>query len=255
MASSPKSTGKSATTRYQEVAQALMHDLERGKHTVGSMFPTELEICARFGISRHTAREAIRRLTDIGLVSRRAGIGTTVRALSVSSRYTASISDPSELIAFTQQTRFDLIAEDWVDIKGELTHILPSAVGERWLRFTGRRFVAEATLPIAFAQILVHPAFEGIRHKIDKPGAIIYRLIEELDGEPIAELKQEISCVSLSKKVADLLGARAGSPAMRVLRYYIGAHGATQSVAINTYPQDRFKLTTLWKLDWAASES
>lgn len=238
-----------AIPRYQAVAQALMGDLEQGKFKVGALLPTEMEICARFGISRHTAREAIRRLSEAGLVSRRAGIGTTVKAQTVSARYTASVSDPGELIAFTRQTRLDLLAFDRVEITGELAEILPQAVGQRWPRFKLRRFVADSDEPIGYAEIIVHPDFESIREQIHKPGVTVYGLIAALRGKPATELEQEISCIALPTKIASLLGVRAGTPALRVLRYYLGEHGSLLSVAINTYPRDRFKLTTRWRLD------
>ncbi len=244
-----KSTEAPSTPRYQAVAQALMRDLEKGKFKVGTLFPTEMEICERFGISRHTAREAIRRLTDAGLVTRRAGIGTTVKAQAVQARYSASVSDPGELIAFTHQTRVDLLAFDRTEIKGELAEILPDAVGQTWPRFKLRRFVADSDEPIAYAEILVQPQFEAIREKIHQPGATVYGLIEELRGAPAAELMQEISCIALPRPIATLLGARAGTPALRVLRYYLGEHDELLSVAINTYPRERFKLRTRWRLD------
>src|ERR1035441_3716066 len=48
--------------RYAAVAKALILEIERGRFPVGEKLPTEQEICERFGISRFTAREAIRRL-------------------------------------------------------------------------------------------------------------------------------------------------------------------------------------------------
>src|SRR5688572_12145983 len=99
----PTTASSKSVPRYITVAQALMQEIESGKLPVGGMLPTEVEICERFGISRHTAREAVRQLTDRGIVTRRAGIGTTIRKNAVNARYTASISDPSELIAFTRQ--------------------------------------------------------------------------------------------------------------------------------------------------------
>src|SRR5688572_17361940 len=112
----PHAIGKSVP-RYLTVAQALMQEIESGKLPVGGMLPTEAEICERFGISRYTAREAVRQLTERGIVTRRAGIGTTIRNNTVNARYTASISDPSELIAFTKQTRVQVLGEDKVLIK------------------------------------------------------------------------------------------------------------------------------------------
>src|ERR1035441_3390144 len=62
--------------RYAAVAKALILEIERGRFPVGEKLPTEQEICERFGISRFTAREAIRRLTEAGLAFKRAGVGT-----------------------------------------------------------------------------------------------------------------------------------------------------------------------------------
>ncbi len=248
----PRSPIAPNTPRYLVVAQSLMRDIERGKYKVGGMLPTEVEICEKFGISRYTAREAIRRLTDLGLITRRAGIGTTVKARTINSRYTASISDPTDLFAFTRQTRLKVLAEDWVDIRGEWAEILPQAQGERWLRVSALRYMEGLDEPIAHTQILVHPTYQDIRAQLVKPGTTVYRLIEDMHGERIAELKQEISCETMPKDIGKLLNARAGTPVLRVLRYYIGSHDNLCSVAVNNYPRGRFKLATSWRLDWSA---
>lgn len=240
--------------RYITVAQTLMQDIEKGTFPVGGMLPTENEICERFGISRYTAREAVRQLTDLGMVTRRAGIGTTINSKSVNARYTAHISDPTELFAFQKQTRAQLLGEDKVTIRGEWVKLLPDASGQVWPRFTSLRYPAGGTEPIMYTETLVHPAYEGIRDRIHKPGQTVYKLIEQLRGERVNALKQEITCVALPKRIADLLHARAGAPALRVLRYYLGADESLLSVAINTYPQDRFKLVTRWQLNWNAEK-
>ena len=57
-----------AQPRYQDVADVLMKEVSEGKFPIGSMLPTELELCERFDVSRYTVREALRRLEEIGLV-------------------------------------------------------------------------------------------------------------------------------------------------------------------------------------------
>jgi GntR family transcriptional regulator len=42
-------------------------------------FPTDIELVTRYGVSRQTVREAVRRLSDAGLVERTRGRGTRVR--------------------------------------------------------------------------------------------------------------------------------------------------------------------------------
>ena len=237
--------------RYRVVAQALIRDIERGRYQVGDMLPTEAQLCEQFGVSRYTVREAIRRLTDAGLITRRAGVGTTVKARAARSRYTASVSDLTELFAFTRQTHLQILSEHWVKDRAR-EDLPPDLAGRRWLCFTALRFAKDAAEPLAHVQMLVHPAYEAIRDNLHKPGITVYRLIEDLHGERIVELRQQIGCTAVPRKVAGLLGVKAGSPALRVLRYYYGANEELFSVAINTYPQDRVNLTTRWQLDWNA---
>src|SRR5574337_1295699 len=45
--------------RYAEVGDQLREAIERGDYPVGSLLPTELELCDRFEISRYTARAAL----------------------------------------------------------------------------------------------------------------------------------------------------------------------------------------------------
>ena len=47
---------------YQEIADELLGEIRSGKVPVGQMMPTEMEVRDRFGVSRHTIREAIRQL-------------------------------------------------------------------------------------------------------------------------------------------------------------------------------------------------
>ena len=235
---------------YRVVAQALLRDIERGRYKVGDRLPTEVEVCAQFGVSRHTAREAMRRLAEAGLLVRRAGVGTTVKAASqLQGRYTARVSDLSDLFAFNRLTRFELLAEDTVVIDASLAEILPAAAGQRWLRFSVLRHAPRTPGPIVHTHILMRPGYEAVRDRIGEPGVMVYELIEQLHGQRIAELRQEISCVRTPAAIARLLGTRPGSPGLRVLRWYVAADASVLSVAINTYPEARFKLTTRWRLD------
>ncbi len=239
-----------AAPRYLVIAQSLMRDIEQGRFKVGDLLPTEAQVCEQFGVSRYTAREAMRRLAEAGLLSRRAGVGTTVKATSTRTRYTAQVSDLTELFAFNRQTRLQILAQDSVIVDAGLAELLPGALGQRWTCFTALRHVEGATGPIVHTRILMRPGYEAVRDRIGEPGVMVYELIEQLHGERVVELRQEISCLRTPKAIAQLLGTRAGAPALRVLRYYVGQDDAVLSLAINTYPEERFKLNTRWRLDW-----
>ncbi len=239
---------RSGSPRYQIVADALAADIERGVYGIGDLLPGELDIAQRYGLSRHTTREALRCLEDLGLIVRRPGIGTIVKARSTQSHYTATIEDLAELAHHTRQTRLKVLAEEWVTVEGELTQYLPGAQGQRWLRFRTLRYPSKGTEPISYTEIYVHPLFERIRERIHEPDMMVYRLIEEQHGERVRELRQEISAIATPAGIAPLLGTQADAPALKVVRFYLGKRDALLSVSVNIYPQNRFKVTTRWQM-------
>ena len=64
--------------RWRQIANALAASIERGAFADGSMLPSAASIAERYGVHRHTARQAFRHLEDLGLVSVARGRGTTV---------------------------------------------------------------------------------------------------------------------------------------------------------------------------------
>src|SRR5437762_11604176 len=72
------SNAASEKTRYVMVATALKEEIVKGAYPVGSQLPTEAELCARFAVSRHTVREALRLLRDERLIASRQGAGSVV---------------------------------------------------------------------------------------------------------------------------------------------------------------------------------
>ncbi len=67
---------KSFVPIYHQLKEAFREMIESRKLKPGSKIPSEVELAARYGISRMTARRAITELTKDGLVVRRHGKGT-----------------------------------------------------------------------------------------------------------------------------------------------------------------------------------
>lgn len=72
------SVSKSKPARYELIADYLK-ELVAGAEP-GDRLPSEAELCERFGVSRMTARQAVQLVANDGLVERRRGAGTFVRA-------------------------------------------------------------------------------------------------------------------------------------------------------------------------------
>jgi DNA-binding LacI/PurR family transcriptional regulator len=69
-----------ATPKYQQVYAALRREIQSGRLGRGDRLPSEAELVRQFGASRITVGRAVRDLQAAGLVERRAGSGTFVKA-------------------------------------------------------------------------------------------------------------------------------------------------------------------------------
>jgi len=67
-----------AQPMHQQIADDLRSQIEAGTLLAGKQLPTELELRERYGASRNTIRDAIKRLTSLGLVVTKSSQGTFV---------------------------------------------------------------------------------------------------------------------------------------------------------------------------------
>jgi GntR family transcriptional regulator len=67
-----------ANPMYRQIAEDLRGRIESGELAPGSQLPTELELRDQYSASRNTVRDAIKWLTNLGLVVTRPGQGTFV---------------------------------------------------------------------------------------------------------------------------------------------------------------------------------
>lgn len=75
---------KSPLPLWAQVLDDLRRRLAAGEFADG--FPADRELITTYGVSRHTAREAVRRLHGEGLLERERGRGTTVKAPTIEQR-------------------------------------------------------------------------------------------------------------------------------------------------------------------------
>lgn len=238
--------------QYALVAQQLIADITAGRYPVGSLLPGEHELCTHFGVSRHTIREAIRRLQERGLVVRHRGVGTTVKASRPVARYVQSTSTLEDLPQYVQETRLVTTHAEDVIADAALAQQLRCPEGQRWVRVRGMRYAGREKLPIALTEIHIGAAYAGIRRLIGTMKVPVYALIEKQYGVSIVEVQQEIAATLVGATEARLLQVTEGSAGLVVTRRYLGADGRPIEVATNIHPADRFSYSMSLRLDPAA---
>lgn len=237
MAAAPEKAA--AGPLYQSLAADLMAAIGKGAYPVGSLLPTEIELCERYAVSRFTVREALRWLSEAGLVTRRRGSGTQVIARYPTRRYTQPLGSISDLLQYAQTTKLKVTSIERVRASAALAAFLPCAEGEEWVRVYGLRY-DDAGRPVAQTSVFLHGSLAGIEAMIAPDGPVFYDLIEKKFALKLSQLTQRIVAVALSDGQARRLDAAPGAPALRTIRRYYDTDGRLMQVSDSLHPGDRY---------------
>ena len=226
--------------RYQVVADALAADIAKGRYPVGSTLPTEYELCELFAISRFTVREALRRLAEANLVTRKPRAGTTVIARHPATPYTQSLESLGDLLQYAANTEMRIDQVHSIDIDAATAADLSVPVGERWLFASGTRFRRDDDLPICVTRVYINPAFSKIAARLKNHAGAIYRLIETGYDVSVARVEQYIFAVALFSSDAAKLKAKENDPALRIVRSYFDNDDRLLETSDSIHPATRF---------------
>ena len=238
---------------YLSLARTLMQDIDKGRYAVGTSLPPEDSLAQRYGVSRHTVRQALRELKDDGIVWSRAGVGTIVRAVTEAPRFFSGIRTVSELLQFVEATEMHVIERGEVVADADLAAQLYCPVGQAWTEITILRKVPQQKLPLSYLQVYLRTEYTdavGPQKVFKQP---IYTMVEARFGVRIVEVRQEITAANLTRPMARALKAEEGQAAMRIARYYLDRSGSIVEVGIGHYPSGRYTQRSRFRAQSAES--
>jgi GntR family transcriptional regulator len=229
-----------AAPRYRQLAEALLADIGSGRYAVGDVLPGELELAERHRVSRHTVREALRRLQDFGLITRRRGIGTVVTADANAGAYVQRLGSPAELLRYPEPSRLEVRAASKITADAALASRLGCARGARWNVVSAVRRLQPSGAAIGWSDIYLSPRYAAVVPQVGRAGGRVFEMIERRYGARVARVEVEIRAGLVDASRAALLGVEAGSPSLTVLRRYREADGSVLQITIAEHPAERF---------------
>ena len=233
-------------TRYAVVAKDLIDAIASGRYPVGTLLPTEFELCELYDVSRHTVRAAITQLQTQGLVSRRKRVGTRVEAVAPRGGYSQSLATVADLahLAETQVRDIQRVRHFVMDIaEAKRLGLVP---GEHYFCVSSIRVDQQNALaPLCWTDVYAQDTYaEVIELAREQPGELIASLIEQHYGRTIDVVDQQVRAVILPADIAKSLNAEANTPGLKILRQYRDAQGVVMVVSETVHPDDRFILVT-----------
>ncbi len=240
MSESTRTTGGHAV-----LADLLRDEIGGGTYPVGSRFPTEPELQERFGVGRHTIREALKLLAEQGILGRRRKTGTTVLAQRPVAPYVHSLRDLKGLFDFAQSTQLDVRHYGFASSVAKSFESFSGLREGRWLRVAGVRSTRNDQQPLCWSEVFVPEKLAPALEAIQQGDRAIYEVIMDEQGLKLDYVEQEVSATTMPAAMADLLHAGTETAALAVKRRYVANNGQTFELSYNLYPATRYSVRSV----------
>jgi DNA-binding GntR family transcriptional regulator len=242
-------------TRYRQIAEDLIGQIRSGRLPVGGVLPGELQLMDEYSASRHTIRDALRQLEELGLVERRRGVGTRVLARRASRAYVHRVRSPAELMKYPRESRMQVAGTGYVRLGAVQAAVIGCKPGARWMRIRAVRRMPGRRPPICQLELYLRPKFAAVAGQVGRNRDLAFQLIERRYGVHVVEVGVEIMARPMPADAAAALEVDAGSPSMTVVRRYRDERGDLLCVSVSEHPGDRYTFAQTLKRAWDTDEA
>jgi len=226
--------------RYVQVAEELRARNVSGSLADGAQLPTESALCTHYGISRFTAREALRRLQTEGLIRRRQGSGTIVSTAPQQLRQ--SLSDIADLLQYAAGSEFSFEQKGEITLSAERAKELGIAEAGPWISLWGTRRLSDAHT-LAFTEVFIQPALAAHVAGLKAGRQTLFAQLAEAGGFRVARIMQSINAIAAGPVEAAALGIPRRAPILRITRLYHDENDQIVEISVSYHPGDSFTYT------------
>lgn len=229
--------------RHERVSSWLREQIESGIYAVDDLLPSEHDLCHRFGVSRITARRALRTLQDEGLIVRRHGVGSFVADLKAQAGLIAMDDLQEDLL----ENGFDLSGEVLreedvrppVDIAARM-----GLGGDAAVRFIERLWTDE-TGPVALEHVWMTKLVAQLLRPADIERNRILPVLADRYDMPVSRAEFTVRAVNAPNDIAGRLGVPWGRALQRVDTVMFAASEIPFCTRRRTFRSDRVQLRIL----------
>lgn len=229
-----------ATPRWARIAEALRHDIASGRFAPGAQLPNESLLAERFGVHRHTLRQAVRRLVHEGHLRVVQGRGTFVRELVLDYALKRRTRMSENLAEAGERARRELLGHERVPA-GEWAAALRLQPRDAVEALHTRAIVRGRPIGISTT---VYPAARlgGIAAAFIEHGSVTGAL-RALGVNDYVRAGSTVSCRLPSAAEADLLARAVTEPVLVVQFHSVDGSGLPVEAGRTLFAADAVQLT------------
>jgi len=230
------------TPKWLQVAGILRRGLEIGEFPPGETMPTEAQLNNAFGISRTTARAALNKLVQEGVLMRRSGVGSVVLGPKVDQPVSQIRGFTEDMLLRGLKPSFEVMTARWATASGEASHALGLSSSDT--PFMIERLLKANDRLIGHSVSWVRPDIFGRREPPDREylaSASLYAWLREHLTVIISGGVEYIEAQVASPDVAHLLDVAPASAVLVVTRVARTSEGLPIEFAVVTYRSDRYR--------------
>ncbi|WP_228242450.1 GntR family transcriptional regulator [Porphyrobacter sp. GA68] len=236
--------------RYLRMAGDLRDAIMAGEYAASGDFPTESELCQRYGVSRFTVREALRRLQAEGLIERRRGSGTRVQpAAALGGALHQPLSNVGELLQYARDSRIVYGLGRSGPLPREFSEQVEGNTAGVWHSLRGIRRPPNGGPPIAVTEAFFHERLGQVTTQFDLQGGTLFSQLERITGTTIGRVTQDIQAARADRTIAAALDITTRDPVLRIIRCYCDRQGKLFEISVSHHPGDSFAYSMHIDLD------
>ncbi|MDE1991994.1 MAG: GntR family transcriptional regulator [Rhizobiaceae bacterium] len=229
---------------WWQIADRLRRAIEHGEFKAGDALPSETQLNEAFGVSRTTARAALDKLEQEGLIFRKAGRGSVV--------LDPKVEQPlSRLSSFAEDMRQRGLSASY-HTYGIAAEAAPSDVAQAFDIAEGTpvlhiiRLLKADGLPMGMSHSWLHPDVLGNKtppQQADLNSRSLYDWLETNCGARIVGGSETIEAAVTDRRLSQQLEIPLGSAVLVARRISRGTNRQPIEYAVISYRADRYRFT------------
>jgi GntR family transcriptional regulator len=225
---------------YFQIQQQLYERIRLGELKPGDALPSEHELSTRLGVSRMTARLAIKSLCELGIVYTKQGKGSFVSGLKLEKNFRQVLSFTEEMALQGRQARSRILGFEIIPAEAEVAQALRIKRRERVVRLQRLRIADSIPMGIE-SSYLPDSLCPGLKDAFD-PRTSLYQTLSDRYGIQMAIADEVIESGMAKAEEARLLRIKKGSPIFSFARTSYVQQGQPVEYVKSTYRADRYRI-------------